>query len=140
MNVPPPNPRKGFSLLEVMFAVVVFCTATLSILALVSQSLENARRLERPMVDAGLLAAQLSTTNKLVEGQYSGDLGRLLGDEYKGYTWTEDVEEDQTNKLFHVDFVIQRNQGNRPIISAMRVFYYRPDSPAGSLDGPTTAR
>ncbi len=143
MNVPPPNPpnpRKGFSLLEVMFAVVVFCTATLSILALVSQSLENARRLERPMVDAGLLAAQLSTTNKLVEGQYSGDLGRLLGDEYKGYTWTEDVEEDQTNKLFHVDFVIQSNQGNRPIISAMRVLYYRPDSPAGSLDGATTAR
>jgi type II secretion system protein I len=136
----PALPKSGFTLLEVMIAVVVFCTATLSILALVSQSLDNARRLERPMIDAGLVASELSITNKLVEGQYSGDLGKLLGEEYKGYNWTEDVEEEQTNKLFHVDIVIQRNQGNRQIVSSMRVLFYRPDSPAGSLDGATTAR
>jgi hypothetical protein len=129
------NRRVGFSLLEVMFAVVAFCTATFAILALVSQSLDNARRLQRPMVDAGLLASQLSITNKFIEGTVSGDLGQLLGDSYRGYTWTEDVEEEQTNKLFHVDIVIQRNDGNRPIVSAERVLFYRPDSPAGSLDG-----
>ena len=124
----------GFSLLEVMFAVIAFCTATFAILALVSQSLDNVRRLQRPPVDAGLLAAQLSITNRLVEGTSSGDLGQLLGDNYRGYTWTEDIREEQTNKLFHVDIVIQRNEGDRPIISAMRVMFYKPDSPAGSLD------
>ena len=85
-GLPAPPQRGGFSLLEVMFAVVAFCTATFAILALVSQSLDTARRLQRPMVDAGLVASQLSLTNKLVEGTESGDLGELLGDAYKGYT------------------------------------------------------
>jgi hypothetical protein len=127
--------RSGFTLLEVMFAVVAFCTATFAILALVSQSLEIARRLQRPMVDAGLVASQLSLTNKLVEGVSSGDLGELLGDAYKGYTWDYAVDEAQTNKLFQAVIVIQRNDGNRPVVSKMTVLFYRPDSPAGSLDG-----
>ena len=125
----------GFTLLEVMFAVVAFCTATFAILALVSQSLEIARRLQRPMVDAGLVASQLSLTNKLVEGTQSGGLGELLGDDYKGYTWDYAVDEAQTNKLFQAVIVIQGNDGNRPVLSKMTVLFYRPDSPAGSLDG-----
>ena len=127
--------RGGFSLLEVMFAVVAFCTATFAILALVSQSLEIARRLQRPMVDAGLVASELSLTNQFVEGTKSGDLGELLGDSYKGYTWDYAVDEVQTNKLFQVDIIIQRGGGSGPVASKMSVLFYRPDSPAGSLDG-----
>jgi hypothetical protein len=125
----------GFTLLEVMFAVVAFCTATFAILALVSQSLEIARRLQRPMVDAGLVASQLSLTNKLVEGVSSGDLGELLGDSYKGYTWDYAIDEAQTNKLFQVVIAVQSNEGNKPVVSKMAVLFYRPDSPAGSLEG-----
>ena len=113
----------GFTLLEVMFAVVAFCTATFAILALVSQSLEIARRLQRPMVDAGLVASQLSLTNKLVEGMASGDLGELLGDNYKGYTWDYAVDEAQTNKLFQVVIAVQRNDGGRPVVSKMTVCF-----------------
>jgi hypothetical protein len=127
--------RSAFTLLEVMFAVVAFCTATLAILALVSQSLDTARRLQRPMVDAGLVASQLSLTNKLVEGSESGDLGELLGDSYKGYTWGYAVAEVQTNKLFEVVVDIQRNGANGPVVSKMAVLFYRPDSPPGMLDG-----
>jgi hypothetical protein len=127
--------RGGFSLLEVMFAVVAFCTATFAILALVSQSLEIARRLQRPMVDSGLVASELSLTNQFVEGTKSGDLGELLGDSYKGYTWDYAVDEVQTNKLFQVDIIIQRGGGSGPVVSKMSVLFYRPDSPAGSLDG-----
>jgi hypothetical protein len=127
--------RGGFSLLEVMFAVVAFCTATFAILALVSQSLEIARRLQRPMVDAGLVASQLSLTNILVEGVSSGDLGELLGDAYKGYTWDYAVDEAQTNRLFQALIVIQRGGGSGPVVSKMTVLFYRPDSPPGMLDG-----
>jgi hypothetical protein len=133
------NVRRAFTLLEVMFAVTAFCVASFAILALVAQSLDSARRLQRPLVDASLLASQLSVTNILIEGTESGDLGALLGDAYKGYTWTEDIEEEQTNKLFHVDVVIQRSD-DKSIVSADRYLFYRPDSPAGSLDGATTAR
>ena len=127
--------RGGFSLLEVMFAVVAFCTATFAILALVSQSLEIARRLQRPMVDSGLVASQLSLTNVLVEGVSSGDLGELLGDAYKGYTWDYAVDEAQTNRLFQALIVIQRGGGSGPVVSKMTVLFYRPDSPPGMLDG-----
>jgi type II secretion system protein I len=124
----------GFTLLEVMIAVVMFCTATFAILGLVSQSIDNARRLRRPMVDASLVAAQLSTTNKLVEGTYWGDLGDLLGDDYKDYEWTEDILEVRSNKLFNVDIKIQRNNSDA-VVSEMNVLFYRPESPPGSLDG-----
>ncbi len=127
--------RSGFTLLEVMFAVVAFCTATFAILALVSQSIDMARRLQRPMVDSGLVASELSLTNKLVEGTESGDLGELLGDEYKGYTYDYDIAEWQTNKLFEAVIDIQRGGVNGPVVSKMTVLFYRPDSPAGSLDG-----
>ena len=136
----PPAPttksaRGGFSLIEMMFAVVAFCTATFAILALVSQSLDIARRLQRPMVDAGLVASELSLTNKFVEGTKSGDLGELLGDDYRGYTYDYAVDEAQTNKLFQAVIAIQGNEGSRPVISKMTVLFYRPDSLAGSLDG-----
>jgi hypothetical protein len=129
-------PRQdAFSLLEVMFAVVAFCTASFAILALVSQSLDHARRLQRPMIDAGLVASELSLTNKFVEGTMSGDLGKLLGDSYRGYTWDYAIDEVQSNKLFQAVILIQKNDGNKPVVSKMTVLFYRPDSPAGSLDG-----
>jgi Tfp pilus assembly protein PilE len=132
--------RGGFTLIEVMFAVVAFCTATFAILALVSQSLDIARRLQRPMVDAGLVVSELSLTNKLYEGTESGDLSALLGDAYKGYTWDYAVEEAQSNKLFQVVVVLQSKEGNKPVVSKMTVLFYRPDSPAGMLDGGNFAR
>lgn len=48
--------RHGFSLLEVMIAIGVFFLAVFAILGLVSSSLGNARRLQRPLVDAGAVA------------------------------------------------------------------------------------
>jgi hypothetical protein len=130
----------AFSLLEVMFALIAFCTATFVILALVSNSLNNARRLQRPMVDAGVLAGELSQTNQLVEGIASGNLGDLLGNEYQSYTWTRDIQETQTNKLFQVDFIIQDNSGDKRVVSKMSILLFSPNSPAGSLDGATISR
>ena len=82
------------------------------ILSLVSSSLRNARRLERPMVDAAMLASELSLTNQIVETSQSGDFGKL----YPGYTWTADINEVMTNRLFQVDYVVQtqRHPGDRP--------------------------
>ena len=125
----------GFTLLEVMIAVGIFCAASFAILGLVSQSIATARRLQRPMVDAGLVASELSLTNKCIEGRESGDLGDLLGADYKGYTWTADTGEERSNKLFLVDITINRNEAGHPVISQMSILFYRPESRAGSLDG-----
>jgi len=132
--------RRAFTLIEVMFAVGAFTIAMFSILALVSNSLADARRLQRPMVDAGVVASLLSQTN-LVEGTYHVNLGDLLGDTYNGYNCTYDIEEVQTNKLFQVDFIVQDDSSSgKPVISKMSMLLFSPNSQAGSLDGATVAR
>ncbi len=127
--------QQAFSLLEVMVAIGIFFMGAFAILGLVSTSLGNARRLQRPIVDAGLVASELSLTNKLVEGMYSGDLSEFLGKSCKGYTYTYAVEEVQTNKLFRVDIILQDDAHGRAVVSKLSQLLFRPQSPAGSLDG-----
>lgn len=121
--------RNAFSLIECMIAIAAFFIAVFAIIALVSQSLQNARRLQRTIVDAGMLASELSLTNHLAEGVESGD----FGDVYPGSTWTATTTEVLSNKLFEVDYVVQRADSDRP--EKMSVLFFRPQSPAGSLDG-----
>jgi Tfp pilus assembly protein PilV len=126
---------RAFSLLEVMIAIGIFFMAVFAILGLVSGSLANARHLKRPLVDAGVLAGELSLTNQLIEGLTSGNLSEFLGKAYQGYTWTYAVTEFQSNKLFQVDFIVQDNNSyEKPVVSKMSVLLFRPQSPAGSLD------
>ena len=132
--------QRAFSLLEVMIAIGIFFMAVFAILGLVSSSLENARRLQRPFVDASPVAGYLLQTNMLVEGEYEADLGDFLGNAYKGYQVTYAVQEVETNKFFQVDFVVQSPDRGRAVVSKMTAMYFKPQSPAGSLDGATVAR
>jgi len=125
------KPPGAFSLMEVMIAIAIFFMSTFVILSLVSSSLENARRLQRPMVDAAMIASELSLTNQLVEESQSGD----FGDAYPGYTWTADINEVMTNKLFQVDYQVFNDR--KALVQKMSVLFFRPQSPAGSLDGAT---
>jgi hypothetical protein len=126
--------RRAFSLLEVMIAAGLFFLAVFAILGLVSQTLSNARRLQRPQVDSSAVLAFYSATNSLVEGTYSGSLGDLLGGAYRDYRWTASIDEVGTNKLYLVRCVVQSYYG-REIISDLSTLLYSPQSPAGSRDG-----
>src|SRR2546430_16259229 len=55
--------KRAFSLLEVMIACGIFFIAVFAILALVSNTLRNARILRHVQVDAGMAAAELFKTN-----------------------------------------------------------------------------
>lgn len=125
---------RAFSLLEVMIAIGIFFLSVFAILSLVSSTLANARRLQRPLVDASPVLATYAATNILVEGTYSGNMSEILGDAYREYFWTAEIREVATNKLFSVECAVQV-QGNREIISDLGTVLYRPQSPAGSLDG-----
>ena len=52
--------RAAFTLVEVMVALGIFFMAMFTILGLVSNSLRNARALQRKTVGCGMVAAQLS--------------------------------------------------------------------------------
>jgi prepilin-type N-terminal cleavage/methylation domain-containing protein len=137
MNFFPANQksRAAFSLIEVMIAIAILFIGTFSILDLISSSLANVRRLQRPLVDASALVSQLSLTNKLAEGVYSGNLGDVLGKAYSEYKWTGEILEVQSNRLFQADFVIQNARGGSEIISRTTTLFFRPESPPGHLDG-----
>jgi len=132
--------RAGFSLIEVMVAIAIFFAGLFAILGLVSGSLEGARHLERPLLDASVVASQISLTNKLTEGSRAGDLGELLGSAYNGCEWSADVVEVQSNKLFGAEIVLRGQERNKPVESKMTILLFRPESPGGSLEGGTVRR
>ena len=129
--------RSAFTLLEVMIAIAIFFVASFAILGLVSTSLNNVRRIQRPSVDATPVLARYAATNSLVEGIYQGSLGdpELLGKEYRDYNYVVGIEEIRSNHLYLVDCKITSAAGKRVVVSDMSTVLYRPHSPPGSLDG-----
>jgi hypothetical protein len=124
-----PNRHQGFSLLEVMIALTIFFMVSFTILAVVSASLRNAQGLRLTRPNAGMLAAELSLTNKVEEGIESGDFGDL----YPDFRWEREIYEAGTNGLFQADFVIfQRGNRTKPD-SAMSILIYSPGSPTRRL-------
>lgn len=134
---PAPAPRPAFTLLEVMVAIGIFFIGSCAILSLISSSLDNVRRLQRPSVDASPVLARYAATNSLIEGTYSGSLGdpELLGKEYRDFNYVVEIQEIASNHLYGVHCVIVQAGGRRDPISDMTSVLYRPHSPAGSLDG-----
>jgi hypothetical protein len=118
--------RSAFSLIEVMVACGIFFMAVFSILALVSGVLRNARGLRRIELDAGMVAAQVSNTNRLTEGSQSGDFGKL----YPDYSWEADTYEVATNGLWQIDIIVRRHGVPQPVDVAS-IWLFRPESQAG---------
>jgi hypothetical protein len=95
------------SLIEVMIAMTIFFMAVFAILGMVSNTLRNARALQNAQVDApGALASFLSTSNRLDEGNYSGDFGDL----YPDYDYVYEVTVI-TNNLVRVDMAVVGGKG-----------------------------
>ena len=114
---------QAFTLLEVMVASGILFLCLFAILQLLSTSLRGARILQRSTVDAGMLAAELSLTNKLSEGTESGDFGKL----YPDFRWTREIQEASTNGLFQVDFTVYRRGVPTPE-SHLSFLLFRPES------------
>jgi len=122
----------AFTLMEVMIAVGIFFMASFAILALVSSTLRNARGLRETHPDIGMVASQISLTNRLFEGSDSGDFSEL-GDLYAGYNWVSADNEVESNGLHQVDFVIRQRHGD--IETHMSILLFRPESPPGAASG-----
>ena len=129
--------RRAFTLLEVMIAIAIFFVGSFAVLDLISSSLNNVRRLQRPTVDASPLLAHYEATNSLIEGTYQGNLGEpeLLGKDYRDYNYLVDIEEIASNHLYSVECVITPANGKHEVISDLKTVLYKPKSPPGTLDG-----
>ena len=120
---------RAFTLLEVMIACGIFFMATFAILALVANTLRNARGLQRGDVDAGMAAAQifqLLKTNRQAEISGSGDFGEA----YRDFTYEFQSGEYQTNGLLQVDIIVNRRGARKPV-DALTIWIYAPDAKSG---------
>src|SRR5688572_11693442 len=96
----------AFTLLEVIVACTIFFLVAFSVLHIVTSGLVAARKLQQREPDFGVLAAELSLTNQLIEGSESGDFESMYPGLYRGYSWTRDILEYSSNGLFQVEFAI----------------------------------
>ncbi|HXD01308.1 MAG TPA: prepilin-type N-terminal cleavage/methylation domain-containing protein [Verrucomicrobiae bacterium] len=119
----------AFTLIEVMIAMAIFFMAVFAILELVASNLRNARLLETPRVDCGLVIADLVQTNQLEEGTQDVDLDKV----FPGYHCEQDIvaADDvvplgDTNGLFHVWYVLKHPDGT--IETNLQALVWKPDS------------
>jgi hypothetical protein len=97
--------RGAFTLLEVMIAVGILFMCLFAVLALLSNSLATARKLQQHRtIDAGTVAGliyvQLSNTNQVSEGRVDIDLEEM----YPGYKCDVDLQEAATNGLCDIEY------------------------------------
>ena len=124
----------GFSLIEVLIAISVFCIVAFAVLQMLVTGLGAARSLQIRHADVAVLAAELATTNNILEeGIDSGD----FGDFYPHARWERKVEEVGSNGLFQVDFVVFEKIGKNEVSSDMSILLFRPGSPKGRMSGGT---
>ena len=116
--------REAFTLIEVVVASAILAVGLAGILMICSNGLRTARILERIHVDAGSLAAMTSLTNRLEEGQDSGNFGDL----YPGYRWNREIREVASNGLYQVDFQVYSTHDPQGTLSRMSVLLFRPQS------------
>jgi Tfp pilus assembly protein PilV len=112
----------AFTLIEVMIAIMIFFMAMFTILGVLAAGVHAASILRTTGPTAGMVAAQLSLTNKLEEGPDSGNFGEI----YDGYHWNSQTRMFTTNGLFQVDFEVIDPGGN--VDSTLTILLYRPDS------------
>ncbi len=118
--------ESAFSLLEVMIALGIFFMAVFTILALVSNTLRNARALQRVELDAGMVAAELTKTNRYSDEVRSGD----FGDIYPEYSWQYETYEAATNGLWRADITLHR-RGLATPADQMSILLFSPESSSG---------
>lgn len=123
--------QRAFTLIEVMVAVGIFFVALIAILGVMTRGLGAARGLQISGPDAGMLAAELTLTNKLEDGNSDkGDFGKS----YPGFTWEREEALIGSNGLFEVDFfVFKRGDRGPELYDALSVWMYKPDSPRAAV-------
>src|SRR5262245_27692551 len=122
IRAPRAFPGRGFTLLEVMIACGIFFIAVFAILALVSNTLRNARSLRHVEVEAGMGAAYSMRTNLLYEGSETVEL-----DAYPEYRWELIYTPVESNGLWQVDIALFRRGANQPV-ETMSILRFSPES------------
>lgn len=131
-NAPGTGQRRAFTLMEVMIATGILFMCLFAVLALTSNALVTARKLQQHKpIDAGTVASviyvELINTNRLDEGPIDVDWEDILPPGYKG---DAEITSIGTNGLGQVDFLVQHNQ---ELILQSHFWIYQPNLKQGGI-------
>jgi general secretion pathway protein I len=121
---PPRRPPRGFTLVEILAALIIFSVAVVAII----QSLGTAVAFQADL--AMRQRATMLARNVMEEIRYTGDLreGDEEGD-YEdtdaGYHWRTDIAETDTPDLYDVKVTISWNQGRNAHDVELSTFMYK---------------
>ena len=126
-----PRAKSAFTLLEVMIAVGVLFMCLFAVMALLTNSLASARKLQQHRdIDtgsiAGMIYVQLVNTNSLNEGPIDVNLEEM----FPGCRCKADLTQVGTNGLCQVDFDVERNQ---KLEAQSHFFIYLPNMKLGGI-------
>ena len=132
---------RAFSLIEVMIAMTIFFVSLFAILGLVSQLLQNARRIQAKHIPhvSMVHAWWTSKTNRVVEGMTTvefSDIGTDIGELYRDFYAEVNAEPDQemTNGLWDVTYKVF-NRRTHEVESQVFTLYWDPNSQSKQVGG-----
>lgn len=110
----PTSCQAGFSLIEVILAVLILGIALVGLTEGVTAALTSSKASERQTTAAMLAAGQVETlraTGSYDDGDSAGD----FGDEYPQYRWTQTISSEDLPGLHDVDLVVEDSQTGNAI-------------------------
>ena len=125
--------RRAFTLMEVMIAVAILFTCLFAVLALTSNALVTARKLQQhKAIDAGTIASviyvALINTNRVDEGPIDLNWDDVLPPGYK--MGDAELTSIGSNGLDQVDFLVQHNQ---ELVLQSHFWIYKPETKVGGI-------
>jgi general secretion pathway protein I len=124
MNAPPPN--AGFSLIEVMVAILILGVALAGMTHGIATALESSKESELQTTAALFAAGQIETLRAeggLENGETDGDCGTAL----KAYRWKQTISGTGIDGLYDVDVVIETAQNDQEIYE-LKTLLFEPDN------------
>ena len=128
----------GFSLIEIMCAIVILGVALVGLTEGITTALSSSKDSELQTAAALLAAGQVETlraSGTVVDGETEGD----CGDELPLYQWTQTVTPTDLDGLHDVKVVVQKTQSARPLYE-LSTLLFDADYPSQDEDGAKTAR
>jgi len=124
------NHNAGFSLVEVMIAVVILSVALIGLTQGITTALASSKESELQTTAALFAAGQIELLRAepdLIDGTESGDCGAVL----PLYRWTQTVKPTGTDGLHDVDVIVENSQTGADIYELRTLLF---QIPADSAD------
>jgi type IV pilus modification protein PilV len=123
MNVTPLN--AGFSLIEVMVAILILGVALVGLTHGITTALESSKESEQ-QTTAALFAAGKIETLRAEGGLENGETDGDCGDALTAYRWKQTISDAGVDGLHDVDVVIERTQDDQEIYELKTLLFEAP--------------